>query len=541
MSKLNDINKLMKKEKVNPIRGGIGIIYFLRRHPEINEYLQNFIIKFPCFEKVGEVLAWIQNDVKIKKCPNCKKRLTYNRSKSSHTVSCGNKSCSSSDICRKHRNETLKRTMENKFGEGITNVFQLEEVKQKIKKTNLIRYGVDNPAKSQEIYSRIKKTNLDRYGVESISQFKPIRNEINKKIQLEGYKRVSENLIKNSLRFNTTFEEYHGIHQENCKNNIYNLHCEICGLDFDYKFNCAKDLKYACPHCYPHYRSNAETELANFIISLGFNPILNNRIFLKNHVNPELDIYIPEKKLAIEFNGLYWHSERQGKKRNYHLNKTKVANEQGIRLIHIFEDEWLNKQQIVKARLKNILGVTSYKIQARKCEVKTVASSLATKFLNKYHIQGAINASVNLGLFYKNRLVALMTFGKARFNKNYDYELLRYCTVANFNIIGGAGKLFNYFKKNYEFKSIISYADRRWSNGGLYRALEFVELPPSSPSYYYIKEDMRFNRVKFQKHKLANILEIFNSELSEVENMYANGYERIWDCGNLCFVYNSEV
>ena len=130
-----------------------------------------------------------------------------------------------------------------------------------------------------------------------------------------------------------------------------------------------------------------------------------------------------------------------------------------------------------------------------------------------------------------------MTFGKSRFNKSYDYELLRYCTIANFSIIGAAGKLFNYFLKNYS-GSIISYADRRWSNGNLYKQLGFEELSASAPAYYYIKDDIRYNRVKFQKHKLSNLLEVFDPTLSESQNMYINGYIKVWDCGNLCYGFN---
>lgn len=536
MSSLGNINKLMKKEGVNAIRGGNPVTCFLKRHPEVAGYLEKFINKFSCFKKASEVLAWLQNDVKIKKCPNCKKRLDYSRSKCSHTVSCGRKECSSSEICRKHRKEATKRTMQSKFGEGITNVFQLDTVKQKIKESNLQRYGVDNPAKSKEIYSRIKETNLKKYGVESVSQHRELREKVNKKIQLDGYEKVSKNLAENSLRFNTTFEDYHGIHQENCKNNIYNLHCDVCGLDFDYKFNCSKNLKYACPRCYPYYRSTAEHELVAFI-ERYYPVITNDRTVLNGTHNPELDIYVPEKKVAIEFNGLYWHSERQGKDRNYHLDKSKACYNKGIRLIHIFEDEWEMKQKIVKARLRNILGVTPYKIAARKCEVRTIDSRSATKFINKYHIQGSVNASINLGLFYKNRLVAVMTFSKSRFNKNYDYELLRYCTVFNFNIVGGAGKLFKFFTKVYNPGKIISYADRRWSWGNLYKALNFKELRPSMPSYYYVKNNIRYNRIKFQKHKLSKVLSEYSPDLTEAENMYNNGYERVWDCGNLCYAF----
>ena len=128
-----------------------------------------------------------------------------------------------------------------------------------------------------------------------------------------------------------------------------------------------------------------------------------------------------------------------------------------------------------------------------------------------------------------------MTFGKPRFNKFYEWELLRYVTIGSFSIVGGAGKLLNYFR-NHFCGSIISYADKRWSNGNLYKTLGFAEINESEPSYYYCKGDVRYSRVKFQKHKLKDILPIFDENLSEKENMERNGYMRVWDCGNKVFV-----
>lgn len=197
----------------------------------------------------------------------------------------------------------------------------------------------------------------------------------------------------------------------------------------------------------------------------------------------ELDIFIPNKNIAIEYNGLYWHRDTV-KGKNYHLNKLNLCDAKNIRLINIFEDEWINKQAIVKARLKSILGLTPYKIYARKCVVKEITFAEAERFTTKYHLQGSAKSSVNLGLFYRGRLVAVMTFSHSRFNKKYNWELLRYCTVFNFNIIGGAGKLLSFFKQKY-VGSIISYADKRWSNGNLYKKLGFTELNDSPPNYWY--------------------------------------------------------
>ena len=129
-----------------------------------------------------------------------------------------------------------------------------------------------------------------------------------------------------------------------------------------------------------------------------------------------------------------------------------------------------------------------------------------------------------------------MTFGKPRFNKNYEYELIRYATKSGYHVIGGAGKLLSYFEKTYKPKSLVSYADRRWSQGKLYYALNFKLDHISSPNYWYVYGCDIESRLKYQKHKLSRLLEIYDSNLSEYENMKNNGYRRIYDCGNFVFV-----
>ena len=210
------------------------------------------------------------------------------------------------------------------------------------------------------------------------------------------------------------------------------------------------------------------------------------------------------------------------------------------KLIHVFEDEWLYKKQIVENRLKHILGVTKYKIGARKCVIKEITPQLKNKFLEKYHIQGEDRSSIKLGAFYKNHLVAVMTFGKARFNKNYKWELIRFCTVGSFTIIGVANKLLNFFinKFNSDKNDIISYADRRWSVGGLYKVLGFELLRTSKPNYWYLIDKGRKHRFNFRKSKLKN-MQFYHIGLTEWEIMQLNSIDRIWDCGNYCFEYKA--
>jgi len=297
------------------------------------------------------------------------------------------------------------------------------------------------------------------------------------------------------------------------------------------------DSEHLCKHC----ESNSEEdEVFDFISSIYNGTVIHgqkSRIIIPPK---ELDIYIPDKKLAIEFNGIYWHSEFAGTDKTYHLKKTEECEKKEIQLIHLFEDDWLYRKDIVKSRLKNLLGIYDNKCFARQCEVKEVSSLDSINFQSQNHIQGAINSKVNLGLYFKDELVSLMTFSKPRFDKKHDWELVRFCNKLGWHIPGAASKLLSHFEREYNPKNIVSYADRSWSKGNLYRQLGFELDHISSPNYFYIskKEMIRESRVKYQKHKLSKLLENFDPSKTESENMSANGYYRVWDCGNLVFVKN---
>lgn len=311
----------------------------------------------------------------------------------------------------------------------------------------------------------------------------------------------------------------HGEFEQLPNNHLDGRGCPICGQIFSQN----------------NFISKGELELQEFIKSIYKGNIQTS---CRSIITPEeLDVYIPDLKIAFEFDGLYWHSEKIRPNKNFHLNKTNKCKEKDITLIHIFEDEWNLQNRLVKTKIKHLLGVTPNKIYARKCEVKEISQNLTDKFLKKYHIQGTIAAKYRYGLFYHNHLVAVMTFSKSRFNNNYDFELLRYATVFNFTIIGGASKLLKHFRRNIE-GSIISYADKRWSIGNLYEKLGFKPLKDATPNYFYIHPAtlVRESRIKYQKHKLKDKLEKFDPSLSETENMLNNDFYRIWDCGNKVYV-----
>jgi len=291
-----------------------------------------------------------------------------------------------------------------------------------------------------------------------------------------------------------------------------------------------------CPKCANVGPSNGELEVLEFIKSIYDGEVLSSE---RSLIAPkELDVVIPGKGIAIEFNGLYWHSEASGKDKNYHLDKTKACEAKGYQLIHIFENEWINKREIVESRLKAKLGLTERRIYARKCKIIEVDSSTAKKFMDENHIQGKCVSSINLALEFENEVVAVMTFGKSRYSKAYDWELLRFANKLNTTVVGGASKLFKHFTKNNP-GSITSYSDKRWNNGKVYSAIGMKHIHTSPPCYwYFLSGDKIYHRSKFQKHKLSKLLDNFDPNLSESKNMILNGYNRIFDCGNAVFVYH---
>ncbi len=256
----------------------------------------------------------------------------------------------------------------------------------------------------------------------------------------------------------------------------------------------------------------------------------------------ELDIYLPDLSMAIEYNGLYWHSEKGNRFKDYHIDKTNKCNTKNIRLIQIFSDEWLNKKDITKSKLKSIISKDKQKgIPARKCVVKTIDATEKNKFLNTYHIQGEDRSQIKLGLYNKDMLVAVMTFSNPRMSLGGDhkqhetFELSRYASSSY--IIGGAQKMLKHFIKNYNPKHIYSYADKRWSDpvNNMYNKLGFTTKGTSSPNYFYTKNFLvRLHRFNFNKFKLKAMgCDMSKTEKEIMENL---GYTRIWDCGVIKFV-----
>ena len=559
---------------------------------ELNEELSNC----PEYENIGNVIHCAIDGTSLKHCKTCGKLMTYTKS-----VIHDNDYCSYKCIDNKRRVERMKSIFIKKYGVenisqsdeikekkrqssleryGTENVFQNEEVKEKQKQTCIERYGVENVFQSEDIKKKSKDTCIEKYGTEYACQNDDVKKRIVKtSIQKYGTKNPAQSeFVKQKMartcieRFGTdnifreegfrrrmldrnydiikekwkdyviplfSREEYVGHYLEE---KVYKWKCAKCGHEFESKIYNTNHLKGIgeqiprCLECYPICRSYSrkEKEMVDFVKSVCDSNVIENDRLL---INPlELDVYIPCKNIAIEFDGSFWHSEKHGKGKEYHLMKTSQCLEKGVRLIHVFEHEWEDKRDIVMDRIKSALGLYDRKIYARKCHVREIGNKEANEFLNCNHLQSTGHSSIRLGLFHENELVSVMTFGKPRFNKNYDWEMIRFASSLGTQVIGGAGKLLSFFRKSH-VGSIISYADRRYSDGRLYEAIGFRKIGTSSPNYWWINnQGSSLSRYQCQKHKLPALLgDAFDPSLSETANLEANGYFKLYDCGNYVF------
>jgi hypothetical protein len=287
-----------------------------------------------------------------------------------------------------------------------------------------------------------------------------------------------------------------------------------------------------CPHC---RLTRNHKDLYDYIIDeLSLECITNDRSILSG--NLELDIVIPSKKLAIEINGNFWHSFLAGKKdKNYHLNKTQGCKDKDIHLLHFFESELLYNLDICKSIVSAKVNMFKNKIYARKCSIRNITTEEERVFLNENHLQGYIPSLVKLGMFFDNQMVSVMTYGKPRYNNNYEWEMLRFCSKLNTSVIGASSKLLSYFKLTYTPQSIISYANRRFSAGHLYDILKFKKIRDTEPSYFYVKRDDYYtllHRTSFTKKRALKMFpENSNPNMTEWEIMQNNNYDKIYDCG----------
>lgn len=417
---------------------------------------------------------------------------------------------------------------------NVTNPMQLPEVKAKVvnskdhtaiaaktKQTKLERYGApsyNNPARRRE-------TCISRYDVDNPAKDSTVKGKISQRLREKFIERhrVTYNIVPGF-----TVSAY-----APGKKNIW--YCASCGRKISGVVDSGKFSR--CLTCNPLSVSKPELALREFVMSLGFEVITNSRDIIPPL---EIDIAIPSKKIAIEFCGTYWHSEQKGKGKYYHRDKLLRCRDVGYKLITVFSDTWESKPELVKSRIMSAVGVLPNKLNARDCLIRPVSYQTAQHFFAATHTQGPTRAAVRLGLFYKEELVALMSFGKSRFEKNTQ-ELIRFSTLPGHNIRGAASKLFSRYVADYCPTRIVSYSDNNWGLTTFYHKLGFELESIGTPGYSYIDlragRGIRMNRINFQKHKLSEKFESVDLTKTEYEIMLDNHHDRVWDTGHSRWVW----
>lgn len=454
--------------------------------------------------------------------------------------------------------EKRKKTVKTKY--GVDYYTQTQEYRDKVKNTNLIRYGVESSNQAAIVKEKMRQSKLARYGDANYNNRDKYKETFRKNFNAEDniLKLESKNIEKYGVpvRAWTHYKNYTNLNHEFVKlhfvteTNLFKFKEFVDYFEIPY-LKTAYDIKERLgfkdilnEH---HYNTLSRVEKELFEWFPVEDKVSNNRKVLDGL---EIDIYSPSLKLGIEYDGIYWHSTAVQEDPNYHIKKLNLAESKGITLYNIFEN--IDDLDIWKSMILARLG-KARRISARKCELRALRYRDVRDFLAENHLQGSVVSSVQYGLFYDGELVEVMTFAKPRFARQYDFELVRLCTKKGLLVVGGASRLWTAFRREHPTASVISYANRRFSQGKVYRTLGFSLVKTTAPNYVYVRQEEVVDvavdvavdvvtRYQAQKHRLASLLgEAYDPDCSESENMTAAGYERLYDCGNMVFEFRPKL
>ena len=505
--------------------------YGEEHYSQTKEYSEK--VKDTCMKHFGTESSFSSPEVREKGIQTCRRK--YGADHYSQTEECRQKIAKTSKErygveCPLQSEEIKKKgcqTCQQKYGNE--HYCCSEQGKEKIRNTCRNKYGFDRAAQAPKIRKAIVETCVKKYGVPNVMQDKNVREKV-KKALLQKYK--GANLCGKSLSNET-------IAVLSDKDKLREF---IVGLGKPSPTVCAAKLgcgpgslmnwinlyEYRDLLDLTHSTSQYENLLRDLLNSWGVMTDMNNRSVLSNGC--EIDVYAPDQKIGIEFNGSYWHSEPvletgHGEGVLYHQKKSLDAESKGIQLFHIFEYQWNDPRQqtIIISRLRNLFHKDNRVIYGRKTEIRDISDEERRSFLDSNHMQGSDHATRAYGLYYDGELVSIMTFCKPRFNKNYRWELSRFCSKCGYSVIGGASKLFKHFLENNE-GSVLSYSDIATASGGLYDTLGFKLLSVNRPSYIWWKTDNDY-KSRFQC-QMKN----------ERQIMTDAGYVRIFDAGTKTWV-----
>ena len=353
--------------------------------------------------------------------------------------------------------------------------------------------------------AKAKKRNLEKYGVESTFQLENVKEKIKNTKKMKYGDEMYNNMEKNRQTYGT--ETLFLVKENQRKSELY-------GSIVPPKSGTSKE----------------EIEIGDFLNSLSSYRFEKNKTLLENR---ELDFYCEELKLAIEYCGLYWHSDLF-KKDNYHYEKYKKCLEKNINLITIFEDEWKHRKDIVKDFIRSKLGIFEQRIYAREC---SFVEHRDFSFFNENHIQGRPN-TIKRGfcLVWKGEIVGSVSFSKH--HRNYDNIVLsRLAFKKGVQVIGGTSKLIKNALQHMEYSSILTWSDNRFTDGELYRKNGFRFVKELRPDYSYYKNDNKF--IRYSKQNMTKTKINCPKHLTEREFCASLKYFRIYDCGKKQWIKES--
>jgi len=413
---------------------------------------------------------------------------------------------------------------------GVDNVYQADDVKEKIKATMTDRYGSDNALKVDHIKERVQRTNIERYG--GICPTKS--NSVIDKAKRTNQERYS---VDNYMKFHLSDEAIEVMSNKDKMQNLYDEQKSLRACADHLNVRSHRTIYEAMQRLgvetiNTRSVSNGERSVCEFLTENNIQFIKSDRKLI---APKEVDILCEDYRLAIEYNGLHWHSHEVKADRLYHQNKTSACVDKGYKLIHIFEDEWADpiKQEIIKEKILNHCHKSNRKrIFARQCVVESVNSIDLKDFYHNNHIQSYIDSSFNYVLSHSDVVVAALSLKKTAITGRY--YISRYATSEN--VLGGFSKLLKHAERTIDdIKSFVTYANLQYSSGDMYLKIGFEKIRRTKPNYFYVKNSVRYSRQQFMKHKLQDKLDIFDPTRSEYENMLMNGYSKIYDCGSMLY------
>lgn len=544
--------------------------YCEKQYPEFYEYLQS---QYPGIKFSESCYLYYNHLTSPPGCLACGSRVSFRSIEKGYSRYCCSKCASRS----KDTIDKIKQTKLDRYGDvnynnrgqaeqtcqhryGTSNPFASEEVKIRIKETNLQKYGVEYPSQSELIQQHRQQNTLEKYGVDHPSKLESVVNKIqatklklygdaNYNNRVRGEQTYRMNLIKKVPELLSITEE--GDWVCTCPH----PDCEECTekcyvIDHQSLYNRKKIGCELCTKLFPVGSKHRITNIERFVMDVldtnNISYIYNDNYTLFDNTTgkyKQLDFYLPDYKLAIECNGCLYHRTNiysaPSKPPSYHLHKTDLCEESGIRLIQVWEDWVMNKPEIMRSMLLNKLGLTDMKVAARKCVIRKEKSP---SFFQANHIQGSCPCQVSYLLIYKDEVLAGMTFGRRKgivhsSANEEEWELLRFCVKAGYQVVGGASRLLNHFIKDYQPTTLVSFASRDISDGHLYKTLGFERIGKVQPSYWYIQPTSykRYHRSTFSKAKLLEH-GMGNPEETEFEIMDRSDYFRIYDSGTTKWV-----